>query len=89
MFWSQTGKFSIPGKNFLRSTHEFDIDVRDASTILSAVLYSDSNGNVEGRELDLDEFLTNEDGEFKWNGRGVFWGGQNIDVGVSDRDGKH
>jgi hypothetical protein len=81
MFWSQTGKFSIPGKNFLRSTHEFDIDVRDASTILSAVLYSDSNGNVEGRELDLDEFLTNEDGEFKWTGKTLGTAGASFEAG--------
>ena len=65
--------------------YEFDIEVREDSTILTAILYSDAQGNVEERELDLDEFLSNEDGEFEWTGKEVGTPGKSFDEPVPQR----
>jgi hypothetical protein len=59
--------------------------VREDSTILTAILYSDAQGNVEERELDLDEFLSNEDGEFEWTGKEVGTPGKSFDEPVPQR----
>jgi hypothetical protein len=59
--------------------------VQEDDTILTAILYSDAQGNVEERELDLDEFLSNEDGEFKWTGKELGTPGKSFDGPVPQR----